>query len=172
MRTPYIPEPRIHPDAVVAPNATVRGQVEIGAETFLLFGVVVRAELDRIVVGAETNVQDNSVLHCDEDVPCTLGNRVTVGHAAVVHGATVGDGALIGIGARALNNSILGEGAWLGAGSVLTEGKEIPPWTLALGVPAKPVRELTDDEIRRANDGVDHYLHLADAYRELFRSGT
>jgi carbonic anhydrase/acetyltransferase-like protein (isoleucine patch superfamily) len=172
MRSPYIPEPKIHPDAVIAPNVTVRGHVEIGAEAFLLFGVVVRAEMDRIVIGAETNIQDNSVLHCDDDVPCILGNRVTVGHAAVVHGATVGDGALIGIGAKALNSSKVGEGAWLGAGSVLAEGKEVPPWTLALGIPAKPVRELTDDEIGRANDGVDHYLELADAYRELFRSDT
>jgi carbonic anhydrase/acetyltransferase-like protein (isoleucine patch superfamily) len=88
----------------------------------------------------------------------------------VVHGATVGDNALIAIGARALNNSTVGEGAWLAAGAVLAEGKEIPPWTLAVGIPARPVRELTEDEIRHADEGVDHYLELAAAYRRILSS--
>lgn len=168
MRDPFVPEPQIHPSALIAPGAHVYGQVEIGQESLVLFGAVIRAELDRITIGSETNIQDNAVLHCDEDVPCLLGNRVTVGHAAVVHGATVGDKALIGIGAMALNNSVVGEGAWLGAGAVLTEGRKIPPWTLALGTPAKAVRDLTENEIRRADEGVDHYLQVADAYREIF----
>lgn len=140
----------------------------IGARSFVLFGAVVRAELDRISIGEETNIQDNAVLHCDEDVPCVLGDRVTVGHLAVVHGSTVGERALIGIGAKALNRSLIGEGAWLGAGAVLPEGKEIPPWTLALGTPAKVVRDLTEDEIKRADEGVDHYLETAKVYREIF----
>jgi carbonic anhydrase/acetyltransferase-like protein (isoleucine patch superfamily) len=75
---------------------------------------------------------------------------------------------LIGIGARALNRSVVGEGAWLAAGSVLAEGKTIPPWTLAMGIPAKPVRDLTDDEVGRADEGVEHYLELAAMYREIF----
>lgn len=154
--------------ALVCPGATVHGQIEIGPRSFILFGVVMRAELDRITVGAETNIQDNSVVHCDEGVPCVLGDRVTVGHQAVIHGARVGDRSLIGIGARALNNSEIGEGAWLGAGSVLPEGRKVPPWTLALGTPARVVRDLTDEEIRRADEGVDHYLELSDAYRQLF----
>ena len=168
MRDPFIPEPEVHPTALLAPNASVYGQVEIGPRSFILFGVVIRAELDRIAIGSETNIQDNSVLHCDEDVPCIVGDRVTVGHLAVIHGAEVGDKALIGIGARALNNSTISEGAWLGAGSVLTEGSQIPPWTLALGTPARVVRDLTEDEIRRADEGVDHYLQVAEAYREIF----
>lgn len=172
VRQIHIPDPIIHPDAVIAPTAQIHGQVEIGAESFVLFGVAIRAEFDRVVVGAETNIQDNAVLHADEGIPCLVGNRVTVGHAAVVHGATIGDGSLIGIGARALNGSTVGPGAWLAAGSVLAEGREIPPWTLGIGVPAKPVRDLTEDEIRRANDGVDSYLELADAYREIFRDRT
>jgi len=170
VKSPYIPEPVIHPDAVIAPGAQIHGQVEIGAEAFVLFGVVIRAELAGVVIGAETNIQDNSVLHDDEDAPCRVGDRVTIGHAAVVHGCTVGNGCLIGIGAMALSNSVVGHGAWLAAGSVLAEGKEIPPWTLGMGIPAKPVRDLTEAEIRRANEGVDHYLELADAYRQIFRS--
>jgi carbonic anhydrase/acetyltransferase-like protein (isoleucine patch superfamily) len=132
-----------------------------------MFGVVIRAELDRVEVGAETNLQDNAILHCDEGIPTRIGRRVTVGHGAIVHGATVGDRCLVGIGAIALNGSELGEGAWLAAGSVLTEGRSIPPWTIAVGTPAKPLRELTEDEIRRQVTGVDHYLELGDHYRSI-----
>ena len=164
-----VPEPVIHPDAVVSPGAEIWGRVEIGPEAFVLFGAVIRGELARVVVGAESNVQDNVVIHTDEGYPCLVGNRVTIGHSAVIHGATVADGSLIGIGALALNGSKVGEGAWLAAGSVLPEGGEIPPWTLGMGIPAKPFRELSDDEIRRASEGVDHYLELADHYREQFR---
>ncbi len=168
MSAPHIPEPKIDPTALVCPGARVHGQVEIGARAFVLFGSVIRAELDRISIGSETNIQDNAVIHCDEGVPCLLGRRVTVGHLAAVHGAEIADRSLIGIGARALNNSKVGEGAWLGAGAVLAEGSEIPAWTLALGTPARVVRDLTEDEIRRADEGVDHYLQLADAYRSVF----
>ena len=170
MRPPEVPDPIIHPDAVISPGAEIWGQVEIGPEAFVLFGAVIRGELARVVVGAESNVQDNVVMHTDEGYPCMVGNRVTVGHSAVIHGATLADASLIGIGAIALNGSKVGEGSWLAAGSVLPEGKVIPPWTLAMGIPASPFRELTDDEIRRANEGVDHYLDLADVYRSRFRA--
>lgn len=160
--------PTIHPTALIAPGAHVYGDVVIGADVFVLFGAVIRAELDQIVIGNETNIQDNSVFHCDEGVPALVGHRVTVGHSAVIHGTTVGDRALIGIGAMALNRSQIGEGAWLAAGSVLPEGKSVPPWTLAVGSPARPVRELTEDEIRRADNGVNTYLALAKQYREIF----
>lgn len=168
MRDPYVPQPVIHANAVISPGSHIFGQVAIGGHSFVLFGAVIRAELDRISIGSETNIQDNAVLHCDEDVPCLVGDRVTIGHSAVVHGAVVENSVLIGIGAKALNRSTIGEGAWLAAGSVLAEGKAIPPWTLAIGVPAKPVRELTEDEIERADEGVDHYLQLAAVYREFF----
>lgn len=167
MKKPFIPEPRIHPTALIAPGARIFGDVTIGVDVFVLFGAVIRGELDRIEIGAESNVQDNSVIHCDDGVPCLVGERVTIGHGAVIHGASVGNRALVGIGARVLNRSTMGEGAWLAAGSVLTEGKSIPPWTLAMGTPAGPVRELTEDEIARTDEGVDHYLELAAAYREI-----
>lgn len=163
-----MPEPTIHPSALVAPGAHILGDVTISAEVFVLFGAVIRGDLDRIVIGEQTNIQDNCVFHCDEGIPAIVGPRVTVGHAAVVHGAEVGAGALIGIGSHLLNRSSLGEGAWLGAGSLLAEGHSIPPWTLALGTPARPVRPLTDEEITRADQGVDHYLELAARYREIF----
>lgn len=156
--------PVIDPEAVVAPTAVVHGDVRIAARAFVLFGVVIRAELDRIEIGEESNVQDNSVLHCDEGIPALIGRRVTVGHAAVVHGAVVGDSCLVGIGARVLNGAEMGEGSWLAAGSVLTEGKSIPPWTLAMGIPAKAVRDLRPDEVARQSSGVDTYLRLARHY--------
>ena len=168
MRGPHIPRPKIHPTALVAPGAHVHGDVTLDSDVFVLFGAVIRAELDRIVVGSQTNIQDNCVFHCDEGLPTVVGSRVTVGHSAVVHGALVADRALIGIGAKALNGSEVGEGAWLASGSVLPEGKKVPPWTLAVGIPARPVRDLTDDEVGRADEGVNHYLELLDAYREIF----
>jgi carbonic anhydrase/acetyltransferase-like protein (isoleucine patch superfamily) len=167
LRAPHIPEPEIDPRALVAPGAHIHGDVTIGPHVFILFGVAIRAELDRIVVGAQSNIQDNAVLHCDEGQPCLIGERVTVGHSAVVHASTVGNRALIGIGAKALNRTEIGEGGWLAAGSVLTEGKTVPPWTLAMGIPAQPVRELTEEEIQRSDEGVDHYLELLAAYREI-----
>ena len=161
--------PSIHPSAFVAPGVRVFGDVTVGEGASLLFGVVARAELDRIEVGAWSNVQDNSVLHCDEGYPCLIGSHVTVGHAAVVHGAIVADHCLVGIGARALNGSHLGEGAWLAAGALLPEGRSIPPWTIAVGIPAKPLRELTDEERSYQADGNQHYAELGRTYRELLR---
>lgn len=160
--------PEIDPTSLVVPGATVLGNVTLQAEVVVLFGAVIRAEMDRITIGSQTNIQDNVSVHCDEGAPAQIGSRVTVGHNAVVHGATIGDSALIGIGSLALNRSSVGEGAWLAAGAVLPEGKSIPPWTLAMGTPAKPVRELTEDEVRRADDGVGRYLSLLAAYREIF----
>lgn len=168
MKAPHIPQPKIHDSAVIAPGSHIYGDVTIDSDVFVLFGAVIRAELDRIVIGSETNIQDNCVFHCDESIPALIGRRVTVGHSAVIHGSEIGDRVLIGIGAMALNRSSVGEGAWLAAGSVLPEGKTIPAWTLAMGTPARPVRELTDDEVAHADEGVDHYLELAAAYREIF----
>jgi len=165
MGSASLPTPVVDPTAVVVSGASLHGQVTIGPRAFVLFGAVIRADMDRIMIGAETNIQDNVVLHCDEGIPCLIGERVTVGHSAVVHGALVGDRCLVGIGALLLNRSGLGEGAWLAAGSVLPEGREIPPWTLAMGTPARPVRELSAAEIARADEGVDHYLALMESYR-------
>lgn len=160
-----LPQPRIHPTAFVAPNASVWGDVTVGEGSVVLFGAVLRAEDDRVIVGSETNIQDNAVVHCDAGFPAIIGDRTTVGHSAVVHGAVIGDGCLVGIGALALNGSVMGDGSWLAAGSVLPEGKEIPPWTLAVGVPARPLRELTEEEIERQRSGVQTYLELRDLYR-------
>lgn len=163
---PYrLATPVIDPTAYVAPGVEIHGDVTVGPGAVIMFGVVIRAELAPVVIGAESNIQDNCVIHTDEGIPTRIGNRVTVGHAAIVHGATVGDHCLMGIGSMALNGSELGEGAWLAAGSVLPEGRRIAPWTLAVGTPAKPLRALGADEIARQDDGVDTYLRLGATYR-------
>lgn len=157
--------PQIDPSAFVAPTAQLHGTVRIGPKVVIMFGAVLRAEMESIAVGEASNIQDNCVFHTDAGYPVRIGRRVTIGHAAVVHGATAGDHALIGIGAVMLNGSSLGEGAWLAAGSTLTPGKHIPPWTLAAGTPAKALRELRPEEIESQDEGIDHYLAFADLYR-------
>src|SRR5690606_12303742 len=142
-----LPPSRIHPTAFVAPNATVRGDVTIGEGAVVLFGAVLRAEEDRVVVGRETNIQDNAVVHCDAGFPALIRDRVTVGHAAVVHCATVGDGCLVGIGAIAISGLVMGEGSWMTAGSVLQERKENPHVILPVDVPIRPQREFSKENI-------------------------
>ncbi len=159
--------PAVHHTAFMASTARVFGDVVIGPDAVVMFGVVIRAETDRIVVGEETNLQDNSVLHTDRGYPTLIGRRVTVGHLALVHGAVVGDHCLVGMGAVALNGAVMGEGSWLAAGSVLGEGKEIPPWTIAVGTPARPLREIRPQERERAEMGVEEYLTLGATYRRL-----
>jgi carbonic anhydrase/acetyltransferase-like protein (isoleucine patch superfamily) len=160
--------PRIDPTAFIAPNAHVYGDVSIAAGAVVMFGVVIRAEVDRVTVGERTNLQDGVIVHVDRGVPCDIGHDVTVGHGAIVHGATVGAHCLVGIGARALNGSVMGEGSWLAAGSLLPEGKSIPPWTLAVGTPAKPLRALRQDEIERQRNGVADYVEFGTLYGKLF----
>ncbi len=159
--------PAVHPTAYVASTARIFGDVVVEASAVVMFGVVIRAETDRIVVGEETNLQDNVVLHTDYGHPALIGRRVTVGHLALVHGAVIGDHCLIGMGAIALNGSVMGEGSWLAAGSVLGEGKEIPPWTIGVGTPARPLRELRPNEIERAQMGIEEYLTLGATYRRI-----
>ena len=156
----------IQSSAYVAPNATVIGDVRIADQASVWFGCVLRGDNAPILIGCRTNVQDLTVIHTDEDLPCALGAGVTVGHRVVLHGATVGDGALIGIGAIVLNRAEVGREAMIGAGALVTEGQVIPARHLALGVPAKVVRELTDEEVERLRAAAAHYVDRAEAFRE------
>jgi carbonic anhydrase/acetyltransferase-like protein (isoleucine patch superfamily) len=155
----------IHSTAYVAPNATIIGDVRVGAEASVWFGTVLRGDSEPIEIGPRTNVQDLAVIHTDEGIPCVLGAGVTVGHRAVIHGATIEDGALIGIGAIVLNGATVGVEALIGAGALVTEGQVIPPRHLALGVPARVVRELTNEETARLRAAAAHYVDRAAAFR-------
>ena len=150
----------------VAANATLLGEVSIGEESRVWFGAVVRGDTEAVDIGCRCNVQDLAVLHADPGFPCRLGNEVTVGHSAVVHGAIVESGALIGIRAVVLNGAKIGARALVGAGALVTEGMEIPAGHLALGVPAKVVRELTDVELQRLTRTAEHYVAAGQAYLE------
>jgi carbonic anhydrase/acetyltransferase-like protein (isoleucine patch superfamily) len=155
----------IHSTAYVAPNATVIGDVRIAAEASVWFGCVLRGDNEPIEIGPRTNVQDLTMIHTDEGIPCILGAGVTVGHSVVLHGATIEDGALIGIGAIVLNGAIVGSEALIGAGALVTEGQVIPSRHLALGVPARVVRELTEEEIERMQAAAAHYVARAQAFQ-------
>ncbi len=157
--------PQIHPTAYIAPTATVVGDVAVAQEASVWFGCVLRAEEAPIVIGPRSNVQDLTVIHTDPGLGCRLGAGVTVGHRAVLHGATVGDGALIGIGAIILNGAVVGEEAIVGAGAVVTEGTVIPPRTLALGLPARVVRELREEDLARLRAAAAWYVEQARVYR-------
>lgn len=152
--------PQVHPTAFVAESAVVVGEVVIEEGASVWFQAVVRGDLERVVVGARSNVQDGAVLHADPGFPCLLGPSVTVGHRAVVHGAVVEEGALIGIGAVVLNGARIGKHAVVGAGAVVAPGVEIPAGMLALGVPARPVRP-TDPP-----NNAPRYHALAERYKK------
>ncbi|HCT15017.1 gamma carbonic anhydrase family protein [Corynebacterium nuruki] len=138
--------PRVHESAYVAPNAVLIGDVEIGPDSSVFYGVVVRADVGKIRIGARTNIQDNSVVHTESDSPAILGDDVTVGHQALVHACTVGDGTLIGMQSALLSRSVIGAGSIVGGGAVVLEGQEIPAGVLAAGLPAKVRRELSEEE--------------------------
>jgi len=165
LQTDFRPE-LIADDVFIAANATLRGSVTIGEKSSVWFGAVVRGDTEAVAIGTRSNVQDLAVLHADPGYPCQLGDDVTVGHAAVVHGAIVESGALIGIRAVVLNGAKIGAGAIVGAGAVVTEGMEVPAGHLAVGVPAKIVRELSAKDSERLTKTADHYVVAAKAYRE------
>jgi carbonic anhydrase/acetyltransferase-like protein (isoleucine patch superfamily) len=157
--------PALGDGAHVDATAVVIGRVSLGARSSVWPLAVIRGDTDRISVGDETNVQDGAVLHADAGVPCTIGARVTIGHRAIVHGCTVGDEALVGMGAIVMNRAVVGEGAIVGAGAVVPEGMEIPPGAMAVGVPARVVRRLSEQEREAVRQSARHYVHMADLHR-------
>ena len=157
--------PDIHPTAYVHPAAVVTGDVTLGARVSVWPTSVIRGDTDAIVIGPDTNVQDGTIIHVDHGVPTTIGARVGIGHRAIVHGATIEDDVLIAMGAILLNRVHVGTGSIIGAGAVCTEGMQIPPNSLVLGVPARVVRETTDAERGRIRQTVDSYLALQDEYK-------
>jgi carbonic anhydrase/acetyltransferase-like protein (isoleucine patch superfamily) len=155
----YWPAPDLSEAAFVAANATVLGQVRIGAGASIWYGAVVRGDVEAIQIGAYTNVQDGAVLHADPGQPAVLEDYVTVGHKAVVHAAYVERGSLIGIGAVILDGVRVGAGSIVGAGAVVS--KDVPPRSLVVGVPAKVLRQLNDPEVAALIEHARKYEQLA-----------
>jgi carbonic anhydrase/acetyltransferase-like protein (isoleucine patch superfamily) len=160
----------IDPTAFIAPGAIVLGDVQLGKEASVWYYTVVRGDTDRISVGDQTNVQDLSILHADDGIPCVVGRRVTVGHRVILHGCVIEDECLIGMGAILLNGVCVGRGSVIGAGSVLTEGTQVPPGSLVVGVPGRAIRAVDDASRTRIDLSWRHYVaeaqrHRAGSYR-------
>lgn len=151
--------PDLSKAAFVAANAVVIGDVELEAGSSVWYGATVRGDVEKICIGASSNIQDGAVLHCDPGSPILLADHVTVGHRAVIHSAMIGSGSLIGIGAIILNGVTVGEGCIIGAGAVVT--KDIPPRSLVMGVPAKSIRTLTDEQVEDLITHAKQYEKLA-----------
>jgi carbonic anhydrase/acetyltransferase-like protein (isoleucine patch superfamily) len=141
------------------------GDVALGDEVSIWFGVVVRGDNAPIRIGAQTNIQDLSVLHSDLGIPLTIGEGVTVGHKAMLHGCTVGDHSLIGIGAVVLNGARIGNGCLVGAGALVTEGSEFPDGSVIIGTPAKVVRTLTPEQAQGLRLNAQHYVANAKRFK-------
>jgi carbonic anhydrase/acetyltransferase-like protein (isoleucine patch superfamily) len=142
----------------IAPNAQVIGDVVLADDVGIWFGAVLRGDNDPLVIGPRSNIQDNSVIHTDTGVGCTIGADVTVGHNVTLHGCTVGDNSLIGMGATVLNGAVIGRNCIVGANALVTEGKVFPDFSLIVGSPAKVVRELPPEVAAQLKRSADHYV--------------
>lgn len=142
----------------VAPDANVIGQVEIGDEVGIWFGVTLRGDNEPIRLGARTNIQENVVIHVDPGFPVTIGEGCTIGHGAIIHGCTIGENSLIGMGATVLNGAKIGRNCLVGANALVTEGKEFPDNSLIVGAPAKAIRTLDDAAVEGLKRSAAHYV--------------
>ena len=142
----------------IAPDATLIGDVRVGRNAGFWFGVVIRGDNEPIIVGADTNVQEHTVMHTDPGFPLTIGEGCTIGHRAMLHGCTIGDNSLIGMGAIVLNGARIGKNSLVGAGALVTEGKEFPDNSLIVGSPAKAIRVLDDAAVARLRGSAAHYV--------------
>jgi len=158
--------PSVSGATFIAWNAEVIGDVELADETTVWYSATIRGDIDSIRIGRGTNIQDNAALHVDRGVPLSIGSGVTVGHGAIVHGCTVGDNTLIGMGAIILNRARIGAWSIVGAGALVTEGKEFPERSLIVGAPAKAVRQVTDEEIAKIEANARDYRERGRLHRE------
>lgn len=165
--------PQIHDTAFIAPGCTIIGDVTIGAGSSIWYNCVLRADVSRIVIGARSNVQDGSVLHCDpprpgdpDGSPLIIGDDVLIGHMAMVHGCLIHDRGFVGLGAIVMNKAVIGSDAMLAAGAMLTEGKVIEPRELWGGRPARKMRDLDEAAIMGMRIGTAHYAENAKVHAE------
>lgn len=158
--------PTIPKSAFVAENATIIGDVRLGEAASVWFGAVLRADIDSIVIGDRTNIQELCVVHVDEDKPVVIGSDVTVGHAATIHGCTIEDRCLIGMGAVVLDGAIVGTGSIVAASALVPPGKRIPPHTLVGGVPAKTMKRLSDKDYETLKHHATAYAELAEEHKK------
>lgn len=164
--------PQVAEDAFIAPTAVLIGDVTVRAGASVWFGTVLRADMDRIEIGERANVQDNTTIHTDVGEPTVIGADVTIGHMALVHSAIVDRNVLIGQAAVLVGRNHVGSGTIVGAGAVLPEGFDAPERSLVLGVPARVVREVREEDDRWTVGAAAHYVELSTWYRENLREVT
>ncbi|MGE5385884.1 MAG: gamma carbonic anhydrase family protein [Betaproteobacteria bacterium] len=161
--------PRLGANVWVAPNATVVGEVQLDDNVSIWWNAVLRGDTAPIHVGANSNIQDGSVLHVDDKVPLVIGQGVTVGHMVMVHGCTIGDNSLIAIGSIVLNHAVIGKNCIVGANTLIPEGKQFPDGVMIMGSPGKVVRDLTEKELAYLAYPAQHYVENAARYRSQLR---
>jgi carbonic anhydrase/acetyltransferase-like protein (isoleucine patch superfamily) len=158
--------PNVHPDAFVAPGAQLSGDVRLAAGVTIWYNCVLRADLNYIAVGENTNVQDGSILHVESSRPCLIADHVIVGHGAIVHACTVEQGCLIGMGAIILSGARIGRGSIVAAGSLIREHAVVEPFSLMAGVPARLVRKVSEETLKRHFDIALKYAEAGRRHRE------
>ena len=157
-------KPRVHPSVFIADTARVIGKVTLQKGVSIWYGAVLRGDMNRITIGEKTNIQDNCVLHVDDDAPCRMGGGIVTGHHATVHACMVDDECLIGIHSVILSKAKIGKHSIIGASAVVREGAKIPPRSLVLGAPGKVVRTVTKEEIQYIREAAERYHRLAQEY--------
>ena len=159
--------PDVDDSAYVAPSADVIGSVIMKPNSSIWFNAVARGDNDVISIGANSNVQDNTVLHTDPGIALTIGDNVTVGHSVMLHGCSIEQGCLIGIGSIILNNARVGENCLVGANTLITEGKSFPARSMIVGSPGRAIRQLTDEEVATLQGIADIYVKKVARYQTL-----
>ncbi|WP_123377309.1 gamma carbonic anhydrase family protein [Aliarcobacter butzleri] len=157
--------PKIDPSAWIAPSADLIGNIEIGEDSSVWFGCVIRSDINEVKIGKNTNIQDLSCIHTDTNSKTIIGNNVTVGHKVMLHGCIIEDNCLIGMSATILDNAVIGEGSIVGANSLVTTGKVFPPRSMIMGSPAKVVKQLSQEDVDKLIAHAGRYVEYKNEYR-------
>ena len=158
--------PKIDENTYISESVDIIGKVNVEENVNIWFGTRLRGDMNNIIIGENTNIQENSVVHVDINSPCIIGKNVTIGHGTIIHGCSISDNVLVGMGSIILNNAKIGNNTIIGAGSLITQGKEFPEGVLILGNPAKVVRKLTQAEIESIQCSADNYVRLSKKYKK------
>lgn len=158
-------KPKVSENAFVAENAVIIGDVELAENVSIWFGAVLRGDIEKITIGKNSNVQDNSTIHTDYGIPCVVGENVTVGHNVILHSCSIGDNVIVGMGSTILNGAKIAKNCLIGANSLVTHKIQFEEGCLILGNPAKVVRKLTDKEIEHIQENADHYIENSKRYK-------
>lgn len=160
-------KPQVDPTAYIAPSANIIGNVTIGEEASIWYQTVLRGDINKIVIGPRSNIQDGCVVHMEDNSPTLVGEYVTVGHKAILHACTIEDEVLIGMGAIILDGAEIGARSIIGAGAIVTKGKKIPPGSLVIGAPGRVVRSLDLEEQKSLRVGAEKYVKVSRQHMRL-----